>query len=143
MPKKQLTVHLEADTFVQIQERSAAGGRGPSEVLRRRLEMLDSLIVQCDPRVTRGFPDAFHAFLVSYLTAPWAIPADRIVGLEAYIAQKPGFAEACGRAGIDPAELRQAVRGLSFAEKLALIDAAEAHQTHAHQAHVPAARPAR
>lgn len=130
MAKKQLTVHLEPDTVVQLQERGAAGDRGPSEVLRRRLEMLDSLIIHCDPRITRGFPDAYFDFLVSYLTAPWSLPADRIMGLEAYIAQKPGFQQAAERAGIDPAELRAAIRGLSFAEKLALIDAAEAHHTH-------------
>ena len=138
MAKKQLTVHLEPDTFVEIQERGAGGDRGPSEVVRRRLEMLDSLIVHCDPRSTRGFPDAFYDFLLSYLKAPWNIPPDRIVGLEGYLAQRPGFNEATRRAGIDHVELRRAVRELTFAEKLALIDAAEVYQTHAAQSAAPA-----
>jgi len=131
MAKKQLTVHLEPDTYVEIQERGAGGDRGPSEVVRRRLEMLDSLVIHCDPRSTRGFPDPFFDFLVSFLKAPWNIPPDRIVGLEVYLAQRPGFDAAARRAGIDPAALRRAVRELSFAEKLALIDAAEVHHTHA------------
>ena len=142
MAKKQLTIHLEPATLAQLQERGAAGDRGPSEVVRRRLEILDSLVVHCDPRFTRGFPDRFFDFVVSFLTAPWTIPADRILGLESYLAQKPGFAEAARAAGIDPAELRLAIKDLSFAERLALLDAAEVH--HAQELPPrPASRPRR
>jgi hypothetical protein len=131
MAKKQLTIHIEPATFAHLQERGAAGERGPSEVVRRRLEILDSMIVHCDPRFTRGFPDQFFDFVVSYLKEPWAIPPDRIVGLESYLTQKPGFTEAARAAGIDPAALRQCIQELSFAERLALLDAAEVHHTQA------------
>jgi len=129
MRKTQLTVHLEPHSVVQLHERGSGSDRGPSEVLRRKLEILDSLVVHCDPRVTRGFPDDFYDFLVSFLTAPWSIPPDRILSLEAYVAQKPGFLAAAETAGIDPAELRAAIRGLTFAERLVLLDAAEFHHT--------------
>jgi hypothetical protein len=135
MAKKQLTVHLEPATFALLQERGAAGERGPSEVVRRRLEILDSLIVHCDPRFTRGFPDQLFDFVVSYLEAPWAIPPDRILGLESYMAQKPGFNEAARAAGVDPAEVRRAIQELTFAERLALLDAAEVHHTQALASH--------
>jgi len=140
LAKKQLTIHLEPATYGQLQERGAAGDRGPSEVVRRRLEILDSLIVHCDPRFTRVFPDAYFDFLVSFLTAPWTIPADRIIALESYLAQKPGFAEGARAAGIDPAELRNAVKDLTFAERLALLDAAEVHHAQELPPRLPVSR---
>jgi len=124
MRKTPLTVHLEPRTVAQIRERGASE-RGAGEVLRRRLEILDSVIVHCDPRATRGFPEAFFDFLVSFLTEPWTISADRILRLDAYVAQRPGFGEAVAEAGIDPAELRAAIHGLTFAERLVILDAAE------------------
>jgi hypothetical protein len=128
MAKRQLTVHLEPDTVDQLQERGAAGAHGPGYVLRRRLSILESVIIHCDPRITRGFPDTYFDFVVSYLADPCSIPPDRIAALEAHIAQRLGFQQAARRAGIDPAKLRAAIGELTFAEKLALVDAAEVHQ---------------
>jgi hypothetical protein len=131
--KRQTTVHLDPASLTQLEQRGARSDRGggnhaTSAVLRRRLAILESVIIHCDPRFTRGFPERYFDFVVSQLTAPETIPPDRIAALEGHLSHQPGFDDAAQAAGIDPAALREALRELTFAEKLALVDAAEVEQ---------------
>ena len=135
-PKSQRTVHLDDASLAQLEARGArsergGGERGTSAILRRRLAILESVIINCDPRFTQKFPEAYYDFVVSRITSPWSIPPDRIARLEAHLSHDADFDEAAEAAGIDPAELREALSKLSFPEKLTLVDAAELRQTRA------------
>jgi len=97
----------------------------PTPVLRRRLDILDSPIIHCALRVTRQFPEAFYDFVVSHLDLPEPPAPDTVAHLAAHLAAQPGYDDDARRAGIDSAALFAALEPLTFAEALALVDAAE------------------
>ena len=90
-----------------------------------RLDILNGPIINCDPRVTRGFPEAFYQFVVSRLEQAGKVSGTDLLDLRNYLAGQAGFDEAARQAGIDPAALLKAVEALRIVERLVLLDAAE------------------
>jgi len=90
-----------------------------------RLDILNGPIINCDPRITRGFPEAFYQFVVSRLELPKRVLTADLLDLSNYLAGQAGFGEAALQAGIDTAALLEAIEALPFTERLMLLDAAE------------------
>src|SRR6185436_1578960 len=82
-------------------------------------------LVESDPRVTQGFSEEHFELAVALLEDPWSLGADLIKLLPGYLETRPGFRAAAKEAGVDPKEFLAALRKLSFAELLFLVDQSE------------------
>ena len=124
------SVNLKAEDIERLHQRGARPdrGRGPqshSARLRRALSLFDAVLVQSDPRLTQDFPEEFFELVIRLLEDPWSLSADLIKLLPAYLEGRPGLRMAAKEAKVDPKEFLSALRKLTFAELLFLVDQAE------------------
>ena len=133
------SVNLKVEDIERLHQRGARPdrGRGPqshSARLRRALSLFDAILVESDPRLTQHFREEFFELVMRLLEDPWSLSADLIKILPAYLESRPRFRMVAMDAKVDPREFLAALRKLSFAELLFLVDQAELRH---------AARPAR
>jgi hypothetical protein len=143
MPRRnQTTIQVTARDVAFLERRGGRSHRGGGEfsrsaVFHRVVNMFDMVLLHADPLRNRRISAAQHELVTRHLSEPWAMTAFEIEHLESYLARGAGFAEAARAAGIDPAELSATLAGLSFYEKMALVDQASQAQSPAAAAAVP------
>ncbi len=125
-----LIITLPPDVLDRLKARGARSDKthGPynyTQQLTRTLGLYDSVVVRSDPRDTRAFPEEHYELILDLLRDPSRLEAFHIHRLGDYLLDVPRFAQRARDLGLDPAALAQTVNGLSFAEKLHLVDAAQ------------------
>jgi len=131
MPRGPYTsIILKPEDLDRLHQRGARPdrGRGPqghSARLRRALSLFDAVLVESDPRLTQSFREEFFELVLRLLDDPWSLSAELIKLLPAYLENRPGFRMAAKEAKVDPKEFLAALRKLTFAELLFLVDQAE------------------
>ena len=129
-----VAVDEKLDKFlVGIGARADRGGSrwNRSAVIRRQFELYMAALDESDPR-KRGFPADFYVALVELLTEPWSLNASLIRILDRYVEGLTYLNDHLKEAGIDREAFLTAIAQLTFAERLSIVEAAEAH-------HAPAA----
>jgi hypothetical protein len=125
-----------------IDRLKARGGRSDkthgrcsyTRLLTRTLGLYESIIVRSDPRETRALPEPQYELIVDLLREPQRFEAFHIQRLGEYLLDLPDFARRARALGLEPEAFARDVNGLTFAEKLHLVDSAQIR-------HAPAARP--
>jgi hypothetical protein len=117
-------------------------GRDPfsrSAVLHRALRQLEILLERSDPATTGRLNGTLYALVLLSLPAPWTLTPFEIEHLPRLIERVPGIADDLEAAGFSPALALARLEALTYAEKVALIDAAVRQQTAADRAEAAAA----
>jgi hypothetical protein len=111
--------------------RGARSHRGGGEfsrsvVVDRLFTMLKALLENADPR--QSLPQAVYEVAITLLPQGWLLKPLEVRYLDEVLAAAEGFEQSLESAGMDRRVLLEAVAGLSFAEKYALVDlAVQAH----------------
>ncbi len=128
-PRKERT-NLAIPPAVQqsLEARGARRRRGPGPLNFRRqltqsLETFDNLLLHSDPRRTKQMPEPMYEAVLELLTNPLSLESFHILHLGTYLTTLPGWE---ARAGAGAARLAETVDSYSFAEKLHLVEAAQA-----------------
>jgi hypothetical protein len=95
-------------------------------MLRGQLDLLVAVVDESDPRLTRDFPQEYYDLTLELLTEPWSLNAQMIKKLTVYV-QALNLEELLEQHGIDQEPYLQALEKLTFAERLHLVEAAQAH----------------
>jgi hypothetical protein len=131
MPRSGSSAYLSPEVVAFLSERGAKPdrGRGPlnqSVLLRRHLDFYEHMLEHSDPRQTSAFPEPYYQLTIELLLGdPWSIRAQDIASLDAYLTRLPSFGELASRYRVDAAECAKAVAGLSYNERLFLVNEAE------------------
>jgi hypothetical protein len=116
--------------FLSSRGARADKGRSPwnrSHILRMQLDLWLASLDESDPRATRNFPQAYYDLTIKLLTEPWELNARMIKRLSAYVQTLLDLDDLLTEAGIDRGAYLAALEDLSFAERLHLVEAAQAH----------------
>ncbi len=111
-----------------LEARGARRQRGPGPLNFRRqltlsLETFDNLLLHSDPRQTQQMPEELYERVLELLSNPLSLESFHILHLGTYLTTLPGWA---AEAGAGAGGLAERVDSFSFAEKLHLVEAAQA-----------------
>lgn len=101
------------------------GERGLAATLRRLLARYGELVRRLDPVLSGDFPAELLPPFVALVRAPWRLSAFEIGLLDRVISDDPRLVPCAAEHQIAPDVLVAAVRRLSYAQRLALVDRAE------------------
>jgi hypothetical protein len=100
-----------------------------ANVVREQFDLFLTALDESDPRLTRGFPQNYYDLTVELLTEPWSLNSTTIKILDAYISMLPNSKALLAEAHVEREAFLAAIAGLTFAERLHLVEAA--HVRHA------------
>jgi hypothetical protein len=100
-----------------------------ANVVREQFDLFLASLDESDPRVTRDFPQSYYDLTVELLTEPWSLNSTTIKILDAYISTLPHLKTLLAEAHVKRETFLAAIAGLTFAERLHLVEAA--HVRHA------------
>jgi len=127
-----LIITLPPDVLDRLKHRGARSDKthGPynfTQQLTRSLSLYETVVVRSDPRETQGLPEEHYALILDLLREPHRLETFHIHHLGDYLLLVPDFPQRARGLGLDPAALAKTVNGLTFAEKLHLVDSAQIH----------------
>ncbi|HEY6322830.1 MAG TPA: hypothetical protein VJA16_14865 [Thermoanaerobaculia bacterium] len=129
-PAKRLIITLPPEVIRRLRNRGARSDRhhGPynyTRQLSRALGLFDAVVLRSDPRETGGLDERPYGLIVDLLRDPHRLETFHISRLGEYLLELPDFGERAHAIGCEPEELARSVSGLTFAEKLHLVDSAQ------------------
>jgi hypothetical protein len=127
---ERLIITLPPDVVDRLKHGGARSDKthGPynyTRQLRRTLGLYEAVVLKSDPRETKGMPEEQYELVISLLRDPHRLETFHIHRLGDYLLEVPECAPRAREIGLDPADLAATADGLSFAEKLHLVDAAQ------------------
>jgi len=133
-PGKRLIITLPPEVLLRLRNRGARSDKnhGPfnyTRQLTRALWLYDSVVLRSDPRERGALGKQHYELVVDLLRDPHRLEAFHIHCLGEYLLEIPDFARRAREIGLEPEALAKAVGGLTFAEKLHLVDSAQLRQS--------------
>ncbi|HVT60485.1 MAG TPA: hypothetical protein VHR45_19080 [Thermoanaerobaculia bacterium] len=125
---KTTTLALGPVAVAVIERRGGRSNRGGGDfsrsgVLQRTLQAYGAIVERCDPRKTAGLSEAMYRLAVGLLEAPWSLRPLEVDHMGELLDESAGLEAAARGAKIDRKEFVKKISALTFAEKMAIVDA--------------------